>query len=58
VYEEQEGWSEPLGECRRFGDLPKAAQAYVQRVSARLEVPVRMIGVGPARDQVILVDGH
>jgi len=57
VYEEHAGWSEELGECRSFAELPAAAQEYVRRVSARLEVPIRMIGVGPARDQVILVDG-
>lgn len=55
VYQSLPGWSEDLGACRALADLPPAAQDYVRFISEWLATPVRMIGVGPARDQVILV---
>jgi adenylosuccinate synthase len=56
LYETLPGWREDIGGCRRFGDLPKAAQAYVKEISRRIDAPVRMIGVGPERDQTIFVE--
>ncbi len=55
VFETIPGWAEDTGDCRHYNDLPAAAREYVRLISERLETPVRMIGVGPARDQVILV---
>lgn len=57
VYATLPGWREDLAECRHWGDLPVAARDYVRLMSERLGTPVRMIGVGPSREQVILV-GH
>ena len=56
VYETVPGWEEPLGECRRFEELPATAQDYVRLISEQVGAPVRMIGVGAARDQTILVE--
>lgn len=56
VYEPVSGWSHDLGGCRRMADLPGAARDYVRVISERVGVPVRMIGVGPARDQIIPVE--
>ncbi len=55
IYETMTPWSAELGDCRRWEDLPEAARQYVQRLSELVRVPVRMIGVGPAREQVILL---
>ncbi len=55
VYESLPGWSEELGDCRRWEDLPAAARAYVRFLADRIGAPVRLIGVGPARDQTIPV---
>jgi len=55
VYATLPGWTEDLGGCRHFGDLPPAARDYVRVLSERLGAPVRMIGVGPSREQMILV---
>lgn len=38
--EEMEGWSEPIGECRRISDLPEAARRYVRRMEELLRVPI------------------
>ena len=53
VYESHAGWTEDISGVRRFGDLPKAARSYVQRVEALAGVPVELISVGPGRDETI-----
>ncbi len=53
VYETHAGWTEDITGCRSFADLPKAAQAYVNRVEQLLGRPVGFISVGPGRDQTI-----
>jgi adenylosuccinate synthase len=52
VLEEMEGWSEPIGDCRRIGDLPESARRYVRRVEELLGVPVSMVSVGREREQL------
>jgi adenylosuccinate synthase len=49
VYQNLPGWAEDIRACRAWGDLPKAAQAYIQFIEARIGVPVRTISVGPER---------
>lgn len=53
VFEEMDGWTDDLSSCRVFSELPVAAQRYVQRIEEVVQVPVRWIGVGPARDATI-----
>ena len=51
VYEELPGFTEDLSVCRSFDELPAAAKHYIARVEELLGCPVKMVGVGPARDQ-------
>jgi adenylosuccinate synthase len=53
VYERLPGWTQELGACRRFEDLPDAARRYVERVEALAGVPVELLSVGPDRDATI-----
>ena len=53
VFEELEGWPEELTGIERFEDLPPAARKYVERVSDLSGVPVRILSVGPSRDQTL-----
>jgi len=55
VYEELDGWREDLSGARAFADLPSAAQRYVRRVEEIAGVPVRWVGVGPEREQMVTV---
>ena len=55
VYETLAGWEEDIGQCRRLSDLPAAARAYLDAISDRLGVPIGMVGVGPAREQTIII---
>lgn len=52
-YRELPGWEEDLRAARRFEDLPAAAQAYVTFLEEASGRPIRMISVGPGRDEVI-----
>ena len=54
IYEEFPGWSEDITGARTFEDLPKAAQEYVLALEAMSRAPISVIGVGPARDGVIV----
>jgi adenylosuccinate synthase len=53
VYEELEAWPEDLAEVRRTDDLPPAARKYVERLGDLCQVPVRMVSVGPSREQTV-----
>ena len=54
IYEEFKGWSEDITKVRKFKDLPKNAQKYVNRIEKFIKLPVKMIGVGPDREAVIV----
>lgn len=54
IFEEHAGWQQSSVETRRFSDLPKQAQAYVQRIEELLGCPVETISVGPQREQIII----
>ena len=47
------GWTEDIGECRTPADLPRAAKEYLDYVADFTGVPIMLVGVGPARDQVV-----
>ncbi|MBL8096165.1 MAG: adenylosuccinate synthase [Anaerolineales bacterium] len=52
-YEDLPGWSEDVGGARQSSDLPAAARAYIERISALTGVPVSLVSVGPERSQII-----
>jgi adenylosuccinate synthase len=53
IYETLQGWDEDISSINRVEDLPKAAVDYINRVSQLLEVPIKVVSVGPQRHQVI-----
>jgi adenylosuccinate synthase len=55
VYEYLDGWWEDISECRKFEELPGNAQAYVRRVEELAGARVSAIGVGPGRDQNVVL---
>jgi adenylosuccinate synthase len=54
VYEEMDGWWEDITKARVDGDLPATARAYVDRIEELCGAPVRVIGVGPGRDENVI----
>ncbi|MCW2852645.1 MAG: Adenylosuccinate synthetase [Nocardioides sp.] len=55
IYEELPGWWEDISHVRTFEELPANAQAYVKAVEAMSGSRISVIGVGPKRDQTIVV---
>jgi adenylosuccinate synthase len=55
VYEELSGWNADLRQVRLWEELPSAARAYILRIEQLVGVPIRIISVGPERDQVIVI---
>ena len=53
VYESFPGWSEDISKAKSFEELPLNAQKYVKMIEDAAGVPVKWIGVGPARDETI-----
>lgn len=52
-YEVLPGWTEDISTVKKFEDLPPNCQSYVLRVQELIGVPIRWIGVGPNRLDVI-----
>jgi adenylosuccinate synthase len=53
VFEPVAGWGTPLDGCATLTDLPSEARAYVELVERELDVAVRLVGTGAAREQVL-----
>jgi adenylosuccinate synthase len=47
------GWHEDVTGARSLEELPPNARAYLDYVSDFLGIPIVMVGVGPARDEMI-----
>jgi adenylosuccinate synthase len=58
VYEQFEGWREDISGVTRLEDLPRAARVYVDAVEKLGGVPVTAVGVGPGREQTLLLRGE
>jgi adenylosuccinate synthase len=53
VYEQLPGWQEDISAVRRWEDLPTQARLYILRIEELSGVPVRLVSVGPEREQVV-----
>ena len=49
VYETMQGWSGNISGCKRFEELPMAAQQYVKRLETLIGAPIKIVSVGPER---------
>jgi adenylosuccinate synthase len=55
IYEFFDGWGEDISGCRTFEDLPKNAQVYVEALEEMSGAPFWAVGVGPGREQTVVV---
>ena len=55
IYEYLDGWKEDISNCKQFEELPENAQKYVKYLEKLSGAPMSAIGVGPGRDQTIVV---
>jgi adenylosuccinate synthase len=55
IYEYFEGWQQDISSCRSFEDLPKNAQLYVRALEEMSGAPFWAVGVGPGREQTVVL---
>lgn len=56
VFETLPGWKVDVTGARTMSDLPDLAHRYLARISELVGVPVRIVSVGPDRQQTIFTD--
>ncbi|UJA18931.1 adenylosuccinate synthase [Thermoleophilia bacterium SCSIO 60948] len=56
-YEELPGFDEDIGEVRTIEELPENARAYLDFIADFVGVPIRLVGVGPGREQIAMRAG-
>jgi adenylosuccinate synthase len=57
IYAELQGWKTDLSGATLAGDLPAAARTYVAFLAEQAGVPIRLVGVGPGREQLVSLPG-
>ena len=55
VYEFLDGWTQDISGARSFDELPATCQAYVRRLEELIRCRISGIGVGPGREQSIMI---
>jgi len=56
VYEEFDGNFGNISDCKSFEDLPENAKVYINRIEEVTNTPVKFIGTGADRDNIIVRD--
>ena len=54
VYTDFEGWQCDLRKCRTYEEFPAAFKTYVEFIERETGVPVKVISVGPDRDETVI----
>jgi adenylosuccinate synthase len=55
IYEDLPGFDADVEACRSEAELPPQAHAYLNYISEFVGVPIRLVGVGPDREQVVWI---
>jgi adenylosuccinate synthase len=55
VYAELPGWGTPTTHCRAWKELPRRARGYLKALADLTGARLRIVSVGPAREQTIFV---
>lgn len=54
VYKEFKGWKEDISKHTSFDTLPQALKDYIKFIEDELDVPIKIVSVGPDRKETIL----
>jgi len=54
IYQTLAGWHTDLTGIQNFDDLPQAFKDYIQFIENYLEIPIKVVSVGPDRTQTIV----
>lgn len=55
VYREFAGWKEDISGAKTYNDLPENAKIYLKEIERLTDVPIKIISVGPDREQTIFI---
>jgi adenylosuccinate synthase len=55
IYETFPGWTEDISKARTVEDLPRNARDYVTALEEMINAPISVIGVGPGRDETVVI---
>lgn len=55
IYKTFKGWTTMDQSSAKFSDLPKEAQAYLRFIEKETDVPIRLVSIGPGRNETIEV---
>jgi adenylosuccinate synthase len=55
VYEDLPGWWEDISKCRTVEELPDNARRYIERIAELAGARVSVAGVGPGRDENVIL---
>jgi adenylosuccinate synthase len=57
LYEKLPGWDEDITSCKGREELPENARKYIDYLEKSLGVPIKVVSVGPKRDETIVPSG-
>ncbi|HZE58586.1 MAG TPA: adenylosuccinate synthase [Chthoniobacterales bacterium] len=55
IYREFRGWNKPTQPARKFSELPANARRYVRAIAELTGAPLRIVSVGPTRNETIIL---
>ena len=55
IYESFDGWKNDISNCKEKSDFPKELINYIQFIENNLKIPIKLVSVGPDRNQTVLV---
>jgi adenylosuccinate synthase len=55
IYEEFDGWWEDISKCRSVEELPDNARRYLERIAELSGTRVSVVGVGPGREENVIL---
>ena len=56
IYKTFDGWKETTIGIKKYDDLPKKTQNFIQFISDFISVPIKIISTGPGRDEIIQIN--
>ena len=54
IYSEFKGWKEDISTIKTYNELPIEFKEYIKYLEAEVDVPIKVISVGPNRDETIM----
>ncbi len=56
VYETYKGWKEDISKAKSIDELPANAKAYLNKLEELVGIPIKIVSVGPDREQTIILE--